>query len=470
MKNKKATYICQFAEEQVQVIKYLDSGRPAEGFVALETESLPVFAAAKESADKLSLILKKLQYKNDRVILSLNRQNVTLRILRVPAKTPAEIERMVSLQAIRYLPYSSQDLVTGYQAISTDKEGYTDLILIIAHKDIINRYLEIFRILKIKDFSIFLSSWGLYGLYAYFNPADQGPVFVVEIKSKQVEIAVISWQRFCFSRSFNIPQQSDCHRLLIEELNKTKDAYLREPASLEPKKIFITGLAQRLPELKRFLLQGQALPVEELVYWERIPAAKGFTEDMLKSDSSLAGLVGFGLKQAPESLSLLPQEEREGLHKKTQAREFIRATVYILSAALIFGLALSINLGNKADYLRRLRIELNKVEKEAKPLAQIEKRLVFALGREKKSLSLDLLKGIYQAIPGSVFLASINYDQDKEVILRGQAQELNSVFTFAAQLERSDEFKNFDPKVKYATKRDTREGERIDFEILCLKR
>lgn len=470
-KNKKITYICQFTEGQVQAIKCLDPGKPAAGFAALEAESLSAAAGAQESADKLSLILKKLQYKNDRIILSLKRQNVTLRTLRVPAKTPAEIERMVSLQATRYLPYSSQELVTGYQVISIDKEGYTDLSLIIAHKDIINRYLEIFRILKIRDFSILLSSWGLYGLYSYLNPGRQEPVFIVEINSGQVEIVIASSQRFCFSRSFNIPQQPNCQRLLIEELDKTKDAYLRELSSPEPKKIFITGSAQKLPEFKKFFTQGQALPVEELAYWEKIPAAKEFIEGILKSDSSLAGLVGFGLKQAPESLSLLPQEEREGLNKKAQARESLRAAVYVLSAALILGLALSINLGNKADYLRRLKIELNKVEKEAKPLLGIDKKLKLLERHSGKEVSsLDILHALYELIPADSSLLNFAYEESGVAALRGQAQELNSVFLFASRLTASPVFKNFTVKVKYATKRKTLNAEFIDFQIDCLRK
>jgi hypothetical protein len=53
--------------------------------------------------------------------------------------------------------------------------------------------------------------------------------------------------------------------------------------------------------------------------------------------------------------------------------------------------------------------------------------------------------------------------------LRGQAEELNVVFEFASQLEKSPVLNNFNTKVKYATKKKTRTGDTVDFEIACTK-
>ena len=54
--------------------------------------------------------------------------------------------------------------------------------------------------------------------------------------------------------------------------------------------------------------------------------------------------------------------------------------------------------------------------------------------------------------------------------MRGQAQELNSVLAFVAQLEGSAVFKKFNVKIRYATKKKIVSGEIVDFEIACLKR
>ena len=73
-------------------------------------------------------------------------------------------------------------------------------------------------------------------------------------------------------------------------------------------------------------------------------------------------------------------------------------------------------------------------------------------------------------MPGGASLISLTYEQDKHVILHGQASELSRVFEFVARLEKSAVFKNFNVKVRYATKKRIQAGEIIDFEILCTKR
>ena len=137
----------------------------------------------------------------------------------------------------------------------------------------------------------------------------------------------------------------------------------------------------------------------------------------------------------------------------------------------MLGLCIAKNLDNKTLYLKRLKLELNKIANDAQPLEEIEKRLKIISGRSRKELSsLDLLSDLYRLLPAQLSLVNFNYEEDKQVILKGEAPELNLVFALIADLEKAEAFKSFDIKVRYATERNTAAGKVIDFEVLCVKK
>jgi len=100
------------------------------------------------------------------------------------------------------------------------------------------------------------------------------------------------------------------------------------------------------------------------------------------------------------------------------------------------------------------------------PLEEIEKRIKIAASQGTKQFSsLDLLYDLNQALPAGVYLTNFAYEENSQVVLRGQAKELNLVFALVAQLEKSPVFKGFEIKISYATKRKVSSGEIVSFEI-----
>src|SRR4030042_1056869 len=57
-----------------------------------------------------------------------------LRYPRLPATRAEEIESMVSYEAVKQIPYSPEEVVSDYEVIGTDKEGYSEIMLAIIHK------------------------------------------------------------------------------------------------------------------------------------------------------------------------------------------------------------------------------------------------------------------------------------------------------------------------------------------------
>ncbi|MGD0335819.1 MAG: pilus assembly protein PilM [Candidatus Omnitrophota bacterium] len=466
---KKSLFVCQFNQNSIKVIKCLHSGIGRE-FIALAYEELPADTNEENLFGRLNQILKTLGYNNDRLIVSLSRQNVTSRYIKVPSQKPEEIERIATFQSPKYLPYSMDELVTGYQVVSTDKQGYTNITLNIMHKDVINRLVNNFQKLKISNFSITLGSYGIRNLYNFCAAREEQPVILIDSDSFQAEIAVIGSQKLLLSRYVRIPQNEDPCRFLAEEINKTKEAYLKEVSTLPPAKIIVLGSPANAPTLADRLKPELNLAVTHLPYAAKINAQKDFVEKLSGTEKSFAALIGLALKEVPLSLDFLPQDKKEEAKKKLLLKKRLERLMLLCGIILISALGLAKSMSNKADYLKRLNRELVKIEKEAQPLALLEKRSRFLQGRLQKPSTLTILHELYQIVPAQVSLTSLTYEENSSITVRGQTTAMDGVLAFVDQLEKSKVFKAFNIKPKYASKRKSSTGEIIDFEIGCLRK
>jgi len=471
-KKKQAIFICQITENSLTVMKCLVGNNAHRQFSALASEAVPPGINDKNLTEKLGQLFRKLEYNNNPLIVSLPRSKVATRYLKVPTQIPSEIENIVSLQAPRYLPYPSNELVTGYQIISKGKEGYADVNLVIAHKGAVDYYIKIFRNLNIKNPKIILSSYGLCNLYAYTNPPGAPAAMLIDVDCRQAELVVTLYEKLVFSRYFNFNRDEvNWKDLFIEEINKTRDAYVRELSREAPQKIILMGQEKVLQELYPTLSQQVHLTVEVLPYEKKVNLSQELLNSIINSDTSFVSLIGLGLKDIEESLDLTPGDIKKEFSTVSRKKERLRLVFSVCFIVLLLGLGIAKDLDNKARYLEKLKTEMSSIAQEAKLLETIEKRFQLLEGRaNKKTQSLDILYGLYQVIPEAVFLSNFSYEEDKQVILHGQTSQLNDVSVFVSALQDSPVFKEFNVKIKYATRKITQSGEMLDFEVVCLKK
>ncbi len=471
-KKEKIFFICQLKADGVEVLKCGGRGPFKKEFLNLEAETQGPGTDDRLLSESLSRIFRKLSYNDNPVIICLPRNSATCRYLRVPAAVDDEIQKIVNLQTSRYLPYPASELVTGYQIIHSDKEGYSDINLVIVHKNAIARFFSIFKEVRPSRFIVALSSYGIYNLFRFIRPQEPGPVMLID-NNAQVELAVIWRDRLVFSRSFKISRLSaGWENSFIEEINKTRDACLKEvPGSESARKIIILGANESAYVLAHAIEDKIDLPVEVLAYHEKIKLPVNVGSKVLNSTDSFAALFGLGLGGIPASLSLLPQDLKEKNRLMSRRKEYLRLGLFIIGIIFIWLMGMLKSLDNKATYLSRLKNELNKISKEAGPLEQMDKKFK-ALGNyaSKKPSSLDILYELHKVMPEQASLVSFAYEEDNHVVLRGQAQELNSINAFVNQLNKSEAFGKFNIILRYTTQKKTQAGEVWDFEVACLKK
>lgn len=462
--DKNAIFICQITESSLKVAKIHQ-----RKFLDLEIFNFVQGADDKVIAEKASEAFKKLGFNNNPVIIAFPRSSVTARYIKIPSQSTEEIENIVLLQAPRFLPYPSAELITGFEHIQTDKEGFSHINLIIVHKDIIERFTNLFRALKIKDFNFTVSSYGLSNLCGFFQAEEQEPVMLIDIEHPYVEFVIVEKGKLIFSRAFKI-SEIDWQANLLTELNKTKDAYLKDLSYKEPVKIFIADHPRVSQKIEELLSSCTNLPATRLIYQDKIPAIANFREKISRVENSLAVLVGLGLKQIPETLNLLPKEKKARLKKQVKIKENTKLAISILSLIIILTLGVRQNLNNKEFYLKKLKNELTKIEKDAAGLVELERRYQLLDKRQVKlSLSLELISQLHKTIPQEILLNNFSYEDEKQLILRGQAPQSSLVFDFVNKLEKTEAFKIFTIKIRYVTQKKTQAGEVADFEIVCSK-
>ena len=468
-KNKKAIFVFQLADGFLKAIKCLSSDSAKTELVGLEVEPFDTGISQKELSARAVNILKKLEYKNEPLIICLPRNLATCRYLKIPSSQPEEIEKIVNLQAGHYLPYPSSELVTGYEIIQIDPQGYAHINLVIAHRDVVKRVLDLFAGIQPGPISIVLSSYGLSGFYNYFVPDEKAsPAMIINIEFTQAELVIIMDKKLIFSRVFKlIGDPQNRQNLLMEEINKSLHAYYKEVTSQPARLAFLIGSENYAAILK----QQTNLPVETLFYDKKINLSKDLVDKISEFPNSVASLVGLGLEKIPLELDLLPFEIKARARKEARKKETLRLAGLVTVIIFIWAIGLAKNFDNKTKYLEGLKTELSKVAKTAEPLERIDKKFKFMQGRLQKSLSvLDVLVELNRIVPAGVTLDNFSYEDAGSIILRGHAQGLNQAFTFVSEIEKAKSFRSFSPKIRYATQKKTQSGESVDFEIICSKK
>jgi len=465
-------FICQFSEAGLRVIKCARTIARKVEFLEAKAREFSTLADKETLAFHLGQILKELDFRGNLLIASLLRAQATCRYLKIPSKIPLEVEQIASLQAPRYLPYQANELITAYQPILVDKDGYTHINLFIAHREVIEDYTKIFKKLNVKNYSILLSSVGLLNLYYTLNPQINSSAILIDIDTDQTQIAIVNKDNFFFSREFKVSRNfPEWENIIAQEINKTRNAYLKETFYKDPEKIVIFGSPDNFQGLAEIVKKQTIIPVEIFPYWQRLSFPQALLNQVSGSSGSYANLAGLGLKIIPESVNLLPPEIRKQARNSFKTKERFRVAYFLSCIVIIFALGILKNIDNKARFLGYVKAELNKIEEDARWIGELQERIEFVeKSHQKKPSALDILYELHQIIPADVVLANFSYDQSGQIVLRGQTPQMNNVFEFVTRLEKSAVFRGLEFKIRYASNKKSSAGDLIDFEIGGVKK
>ncbi|MDP2981103.1 MAG: hypothetical protein Q8N67_03455, partial [Candidatus Omnitrophota bacterium] len=109
-------------------------------------------------------------------IIIIPRHQVTLRFIEVPSIDPSELKSMVEFQALKELPYSKEEIITGFRNLGSYKKGFSYIMLAIAKRQLIE---EMIAQRGSKPENIRLETESLYLYLVKKNIAKQDKVILV---------------------------------------------------------------------------------------------------------------------------------------------------------------------------------------------------------------------------------------------------------------------------------------------------
>ncbi len=468
MKRRVITGI-EIGQNSIKVIQGIPEGRKSEiKIISLTAEKA---TSDDEKSAKLKHMINKLKIKPKKVIACIPRSLVTIRYLNLPSVSKREIARMVQFQAEKQLPYSKEELVTAFKVIGSNKDGYSRVMLVLVHRDVINKQLELLRDLKLNPEYIELSSQAAASAFIKKHPGKNQPVAFIDIDMFSVDIQVIFNGELVWTRNVSLPENRT-QESLLEEITKSLNSYNKDLSrgqsssgrNKEITGIFVSGKVHN--KLKENLSKSFDMSVEIFNPAGNLTLHKQKFSIANQCGISLCSIIGLIGNFPNVLLNVLPDEI------KTQKRIREKRKRYLVLVSQCVGILLLIlgifmrNIYDKQNTLKRLDIEIKKTNPIAKEVNKRAKRLrVIKKQINTKNSCLDILHELHKIIPDTISFSTLDYQLNNTLKIKGQSKALSDALGLIDILEKSAYFKNV--QLKSSNMRRLRNIEVADFYIQC---
>lgn len=428
-------------------------------------------------------VFKELSLSRHSVVLCIPRHLMTIRVLDLPSTDPGEINDMINLQVGKQTPYSKDSIVFAHKTMLGARQGYTKVMLAVAHRNIVNERIETLKNAGIHTSKVSVSSEGVYNWFelSYMHqikPSDAETVILLDIDSNYSDFIALRNGKMVFTKNLFIGANHLADRSepwtdrLIEELKRCVKRYYVEERNTRIAKMYLTGAVKSIEELDAMLPSALDMAVEKTDTFKKTgirPGIRSDHEQNMKS-VSLTSLIGAGIKQDSLDLDLIPGEQKLMKAMEARRKDLTVMGALIVSIVMALSFLLAVSYYYKSAYLLQLKKEVARISGESGDIEK--KRLSIELVKrnlDAKNSSLIILHEIYTIAPPEIYFRGIDIDENKQVILKGYGFAMSDVFKFIKKLEESKMFANV--KASYTrTKKereDDREVEYAEFEIVC---
>lgn len=446
--------------------------------------SLRKLAQIKDNISvEIEEIFKELSLNKRSVILSIPRHLLTVRVLDLPSTDPAEINDMINLQVGKQTPYSKDSIVSAYKMIPGARQGYSKVMLTVAHLNIVNERMETLKNAGIHTGKISISSEGVYKWFdlSYMKeirPSDAETVVLLDIDSNYSDFIAIRNGRMVFTKNLfiganNLADKSEPWAdRLIEELKRCVKRYYIEERNTAIVKVYLAGAVKDAENFDALLPNALDMATEKTDTFKGIrikEEARKANEQAVKF-VSLTSIVGAGIANKQLELDLIPGDQKILNIIETRRKDLTVMGILFVSTVMMLSLFLMVSFYYRSAYLSQLKKEVTRISGESGDIEK--KRLGVELVKrnlDARDSTLNTLHELYVITPPEIYFRGIDIDENKQVTLKGYGFVMSDVFKFIKKLEESKVFANV--KASYTRtkkeKEDDREVEYAEFEIIC---
>lgn len=411
----------------------------------------------------------------DELIVIVPRRNIILKQISLPSHTEAELRKMIGLQLVNQVPYAREDIVFDFSVLGKDPSGYAKILVVVAHKDIINKYLKMFNEIDLVPYQLTLSSSGISNWYtekeARVSSGDSTILSLINIDHSHSEVCFCRKGQLLFSRSINFgirDLQPENMAAFMEQISLTFGAYKKEQMGEDIDKIIVISRSREASALKEELEKYYPKPIEILTSLSDIPCETSFDLSSFRAEEgiSLISSLGFLFDNLQEQINLMPMEMLTVKRQRIKRRAIFQVIfLAILVIVFIIG-AFGVGVYQDADYLKKIEKQIEGTKAEVKKAERKTQFLRFVKDNlQNRALIADVIKELYDLAPEEISFRSLNVDVKGVLTIQGFADKGVRVNQFQEALVGSVLFQEVN--LKYATKRKRFKKEYIDFQIIC---
>jgi hypothetical protein len=352
----------------------------------------------------------------EKVSISIPREKVIARFIRLPIATKENLRRVLEYEAPKYIPFGNKEIYFDYHLIKEEKE-WLHLFAVFIKKAEVDYYLSLLKKVGIQPISIQIPSTAALNLFFYHKTMEKNEIAVLlDVTEPFLEMNLI--QGGDWRESFHLPLPPE------EKESKIINTFKRfglKGDSFSKSTFFVYGLdasEKMLPSLR----EGNQIKGVSLPPLNRIEAETGASR--LDKIFSSIGVPLKGLTKTRFDLNLLPFEMRKTVRQ-------IGKTLFIISISLALALTLTWGIG----IFIRYRSELNGINtemKKKKPAVEAVEKLQKQKEELREEISefekiksgevskIEILEEVTQLLPSTVWVWNLKYT-GKELEISGFA-------------------------------------------------
>lgn len=445
----------EFCERSIKVAEVSLADGPRIVFCSSEEASSD---DPKDISVKLRQTLRARSVKSKEAVLVIPRQSVTVKNIMLPSGDRKEIAEMAAFQAMKQIPFPKEEIIYGFDVTGMTPEGYSKVMLVICHRDAVERPISILKECGLAPSSVTLSTYGLLNwlsldtsIAASFGAA---PAVFIDCDSRNSEIAVVHKGKLIYTRglTFGVSEGIGYDTRLIDEASNTLSVFEKDCPGSRPSSAVLTGDLKAFPNLDKDF--EKSLGIKARIRDEKNPSeAKG-------SFSALAGAAS-----GPHGIDLLPESIRAIYSAKTRTRELLITALLIAALSAVLSLVVLNKIQQKKQMVSILEKRLADLAPEAQELER--KRFLSDIVEAQegyRTMPLKALNELQRVTPPAIDLTNYRYEEGR-IEIKGTATSLSGIFNYVNALEDSPLFENV--AVRSTVTRKSKDGEISEFDIAC---
>jgi len=397
----------------------------------------------------------------------------------MPSNDPEEISKIIDLQAGRYTPYSRDEIVIDYLCMTTAGQHYTNVLLIIVNRKLIDRYVQIFEKAGVNLTRIAIGSESMAIQYRRLMPTEQlsGALAGIHIASDFSDLTIIDKREMVFVRSIPVgashfkSNYEGAQQQFISELAKSISSYQDHGVGDPVKGLILTGLTSGLDTLEANIrelvptLKDPAIPIRFFSYQKHfnVSESAGKLLGPLGTDSYFE-IMSCVASEENLKIDLIPKEIKIKRKFREGGREIVNLGILIMTCLVMICVFLASKIYIKNNLISRLDKTQETISTQARVLerASTKSRVLRNL-IEYRGKGLYVFDKVTSLIGSDIYLSIFSYDKEGKIHLVGTAQNMSGVFAFVTKLEDAGYFSD----VKTNETKTRKEGaeEVADFDI-----